>query len=59
MPRRKAKALNPQAAKELGEPPRGRHFGIVPIGANTNVIGHAGKTVALIEGGVANYELTD
>ena len=30
-----------------------------PIGANTNVIGHAGKTLALIEGGVSNYELTD
>ena len=30
-----------------------------PLGANTNVIGHAGKTLALIEGGVANYELTD
>jgi len=29
------------------------------VGANTNVIGHAGKTLALIESGVANYELTD
>lgn len=28
-------------------------------GANTNVIAHAGKTLALIEGGIANYELTD
>ena len=26
---------------------------------NTNVIGHAGRTLALVEGGVANYELTD
>jgi carotenoid cleavage dioxygenase len=30
-----------------------------PIGANTNVIGHAGKTLALIAGGLSNYELTD
>ena len=33
--------------------------GISGIGANTNVIGHAGKTLALIESGVANLELTD
>ncbi|MGH3726093.1 MAG: carotenoid oxygenase family protein [Mycobacterium sp.] len=50
---------SPQIAKELGETiPTGR-FGVSPMGANTNVIGHAGKTLALIEGGVANYELTD
>ncbi|WP_193046652.1 carotenoid oxygenase family protein [Mycolicibacterium baixiangningiae] len=49
----------PQAARVLGEPrPRG-HFGASPMGANTNVIGHAGKTLALIEAGQANYELTD
>ena len=30
-----------------------------PSGANTNVLTHAGKTLALIEAGVANYELTD
>ncbi len=29
------------------------------IGANTNVIGHAGRTLALIEGGLPIYELTD
>lgn len=29
------------------------------FGANTNVIGHAGKTLALVEGGVPNFELTD
>lgn len=29
------------------------------FGPNTNVIGHAGKTLALVEGGLANYELTD
>ena len=49
----------PQAAKALGETPPAGHFGVSQIGANTNVIGHAGKTLALIEGGVANYELTD
>ncbi|BBY19213.1 carotenoid oxygenase family protein [Mycolicibacterium litorale] len=49
----------PQAARVLGErPPRG-HYGGSPIGANTNVIGHAGKTLALVEAGLANYELTD
>src|SRR3977135_1108512 len=49
----------PLAAKELGEPPPAGHFGLLPLGANTNVIGHAGKTLALIEGGNATYELTD
>ncbi|MDZ4265976.1 MAG: carotenoid oxygenase family protein, partial [Mycobacterium sp.] len=49
----------PLAAGALGEPaPQGR-FPISGVGANTNVIGHAGKTLALIESGVANYELTD
>jgi carotenoid cleavage dioxygenase len=33
--------------------------GFETLGANTNVVGHAGKTLALVEGGVANYELTD
>jgi carotenoid cleavage oxygenase len=49
----------PQATKALGEPSPAGHFGVSAVGANTNVIGHAGKTLALIEGGVANYELTD
>lgn len=50
---------SPVVAEALGEePPRG-DFGLTPIGANTNVIGHAGKTLALIESGVAQYELTD
>ena len=31
----------------------------VSVGANTNVLSHAGRTLALVEGGVANYELTD
>ena len=50
---------SPHASRLLGESPRPNHGGISPIGANTNVIGHAGRTLALIEGGVANYELTD
>ncbi|MGH3519947.1 MAG: carotenoid oxygenase family protein [Haloechinothrix sp.] len=51
---------NPNAAKALGESLRSRrhHAGVEMIGANTNVIGHAGRTFALVEGGNANYELT-
>ncbi|MDY6997326.1 MAG: carotenoid oxygenase family protein [Actinomycetota bacterium] len=49
----------PQAARALGEPAPDARVAISGIGANTNVIGHAGKTLALIEAGVANYELTD
>jgi carotenoid cleavage oxygenase len=49
----------PQTARALGETaPRGQ-FPITGIGANTNVIGHAGKTLALIESGATNMELTD
>ncbi len=33
--------------------------GILSLGANTNVMSHSGRTLALVEGGVANYELTD
>src|ERR1700744_6101353 len=46
----------------LGEPAiatRNLHAGLRSLGANTNVLAHAGKTLALVEGGVANYELTD
>jgi carotenoid cleavage dioxygenase len=46
----------------LDEPAAGTRnlrAGMQHIGANTNVMAHAGKTLALIEGGVANYELTD
>jgi carotenoid cleavage oxygenase len=46
----------------LGEPPtatRNLRAGMQSLGANTNVLAHAGKTLALVEGGVANYELTD
>ena len=45
-------------AAELGEPVRGtppeRDFA-----ANTNVLGHAGRTFALVEAGSPPYELTD
>ncbi|MDG4666097.1 carotenoid oxygenase family protein [Mycobacterium sp. 236(2023)] len=49
----------PQATRLLGEPKREGHVGLASVGANTNVIGHAGKTLALIESGAANYELTE
>jgi carotenoid cleavage dioxygenase len=49
----------PLAATNLGEAPLDGHLDLYDIGANTNVIGHAGKTIALMEGGLANYELTD
>jgi carotenoid cleavage dioxygenase len=29
------------------------------LGANTNVVSHAGRTLALVEGGITNYELTE
>jgi len=48
--------------RTLGEPPtaaRNLRAGMQSLGANTNVLAHAGKTLALVEGGVANYELTD
>jgi carotenoid cleavage dioxygenase len=38
---------------------RNLRAGLQSLGANTNVLAHAGKTLALVEGGVANYELTD
>lgn len=49
----------PATAKALGEPPPKGDFRVSQIGANTNVIGHAGKTLALIEAGVANYTLSE
>jgi len=49
----------PQTARALGEEPPNGDFPVSGIGANTNVIGHAGKTLALIESGVTNMELTD
>jgi carotenoid cleavage oxygenase len=52
---------SPEAAAVLGSPPPpGRASApVVALGANTNVIQHAGRTLALVEAGVANYELTD
>ena len=49
----------PQTAEALGEHPPSGDSRLSGIGANTNVIGHAGRTLALIESGVANVELTD
>ncbi|MCZ8378270.1 carotenoid oxygenase family protein [Mycobacterium sp. CPCC 205372] len=49
----------PHASRMLGDTPPTGNPGVSEIGANTNVIGHAGRTLALIEGGVANYELTE
>ncbi|GAA1718239.1 carotenoid oxygenase family protein [Fodinicola feengrottensis] len=50
-----------QISEALGEKPGPVRpgAGLSGFGANTNVIAHAGKTLALIEGGVASYELTD
>jgi carotenoid cleavage dioxygenase len=48
-------------AASLGETPP-RHnpkAGWVDNGSNTNIIGHAGKTLALVESGVVNYELSE
>lgn len=39
--------------------PGGTQVGLGGLGANTNVISHRGRTMALIEGGSTNYELTD
>ncbi|VEG57318.1 carotenoid oxygenase [Mycolicibacterium aurum] len=49
----------PQAARLLGEPEPQRNAGVSSVAANTNVIAHAGRILAIIEGGAANYELTD
>jgi carotenoid cleavage dioxygenase len=53
---------SPAVCGTLGEPTPNRidpRAGMLGLGANTNVLAHAGKTLALVEGGVANYELTD
>ncbi|GAA3197439.1 carotenoid oxygenase family protein [Actinocorallia longicatena] len=51
----------PVAARRLGEPepPAPGAAGFDVVGPNTSVIGHAGRTIALIEGGLAPYELDD
>lgn len=33
--------------------------GMLAVGPNTNMLGHAGKTLSLVEAGSANYELTE
>jgi carotenoid cleavage dioxygenase len=46
----------------LGEPePAGLNprAGMLSVGPNTNVLTHAGQTLALVEGGGANYRLTE
>src|SRR3984957_7010183 len=46
----------------LGEPaPTGLdpRAGMLSVGPNTNVLSHAGQTLALVEGGGANYRLND
>jgi carotenoid cleavage oxygenase len=53
---------SPSVCATLGEPAPTRlnpRAGMLGLGANTNVLTHAGRTLALIEAGVANYELTD
>ncbi len=53
---------SPRVCAALGEPapeavsPRA---GMLAVGPNTNVLAHAGRTLALVESGVANYELTE
>jgi len=51
---------SPDVAQALGEPVRPSPFdGQVPLfAANTNVIGHAGRTFALVEAGAPPVELT-
>lgn len=52
----------PAVAGALGEAaprPAPTRTGLQLLGANTNVIGHAGRTLALVEGGITNYELTE
>src|SRR5262249_49080468 len=53
---------SPAVCATLGESVPGRldsRAGMLSLGANTNVFTHAGKTLALVEGGVAHYELTN
>ncbi|MGH9137361.1 MAG: carotenoid oxygenase family protein [Acidimicrobiales bacterium] len=47
-------------ARALGEKWRkGSHRGGADFASNTNVVGHAGKTLAIVEGGARPYELTE
>ncbi|CPW03092.1 Putative dioxygenase [Mycobacteroides abscessus] len=52
----------PSVSKALGETRPAAisaNAGMGVIGPNTNVLSHAGRTLALVEGGIANYELTE
>ncbi|MCU1647811.1 MAG: carotenoid oxygenase [Nocardia sp.] len=49
----------PQTSVALGEQPLFDQHAGSGIGANTNVIGHAGRTFALVEAGLTNFELSD
>ena len=49
-----------EVARALGETwSGGAHTGGFDFASNTNIIGHAGKTLAITEAGVRPYELTD
>jgi carotenoid cleavage dioxygenase len=50
---------NPAVTAALNGEDTSRFCGLGALGANTNVIGHAGKTLALVEAGAPIYELTD
>ncbi len=50
---------NPSVTATLNGEDASRFCGLDALGANTNVIGHAGKTLALVEAGAPIYELTD
>jgi carotenoid cleavage dioxygenase len=51
---------NQSVAEALGEQWKGGPvFGDFDFGANTNVIGHAGRTFAIVEAGSRPYELTE
>ncbi|MGH3544261.1 MAG: carotenoid oxygenase family protein, partial [Mycobacterium sp.] len=52
----------PAVCAALGEPaPTGLdpRAGMLSVAPNTNVLSHAGHTLALVEGGGANYQLTE
>jgi carotenoid cleavage dioxygenase len=46
-------------ADKLGEPSHSAGWDNADFAANTNVLQHAGRTLALVEGGSSPYELTD
>ncbi len=46
-------------AQKLGEPSRAPGWDNNDFAANTHVLEHAGRTLALVEGGPSPYELTD